>query len=183
MPPTTRLLKGQETWVLLRSISTTSMLGSSMRTYLAATEPPKPAPMTTTRRAPPLGMISAAWPIIGRPAAPAPAPRSLRKLLRSRVMSCSPLFLGGVEMGDGFEVFARQVLGLVGHLFGHLAAARSVVVHLDLQVLEPLAGDHGFGLVELLAVLQVAALAILVVQQLALFELGGVDGLGRGRRL
>src|SRR2546428_2085498 len=98
-PLSTRLLNGHETNSRLGSRSTTSMPGSSDRTYLAAVAPPQPPPITTTRR-PLLGMKSPF--IVGAhpprpvsadpPSSPRPVPEVLRNSLRvSRVMAPSSL--------------------------------------------------------------------------------------------
>src|SRR2546427_7174438 len=100
-PLSTRLLNGHETNSRLGSRSTTSMPGSSERTYLAAVAPPQPPPITTTRR-PLLGMKSPF--IVGahppRPESadppsspsPRPAPEVLRNSLRvDRFMAVSSL--------------------------------------------------------------------------------------------
>src|SRR5713101_478147 len=100
-PLSTRLLNGHETNSRLGSRSTTSMPGSSDRTYLAAVAPPHPPPITTTRR-PLFGMKSPF--IVGahppRPESadppsspsPRPAPEVLRNSLRvDRFMAVSSL--------------------------------------------------------------------------------------------
>ena len=61
-PLSTRLLNGQEMNSRFGSSRTTSMPGSSRRTYLAAVAPPQPPPMTTTRRVV-LGMKSPFTPL------------------------------------------------------------------------------------------------------------------------
>src|SRR5881296_4496032 len=100
-PLSTRLLNGHETNSRLGSRSTTSMPGSSERTYLAAVAPPQPPPITTTRR--PLLRMKSPF-IVGphppRPESadppsspsPRPAPEVLRNSLRvDRVMALSSL--------------------------------------------------------------------------------------------
>src|SRR5262245_9493123 len=56
-PLNTRLLNGHETNSRFGSRSTTSMVGSFSRTYLATVAPPHPPPMTATR-GPRFGMMS-----------------------------------------------------------------------------------------------------------------------------
>src|SRR6266545_4322035 len=98
-PLSTRLLNGHETNCRLGSRSTTSMPGSSDRTYFAAVAPPQPPPITTTRR--PLLVMKSPF-IVGAhppspesadpPNNPKPAAEVLRNSLRvDRFMALSSL--------------------------------------------------------------------------------------------
>src|SRR6266542_1247246 len=98
-PLSTRLLNGHETNSRLGSSSTTSMPGSSDRTYFAAVAPPQPPPITTTRR--PLLVMKSPF-IVGAhpprpesadpPNNPKPAAKVLRNSLRvDRFMALSSL--------------------------------------------------------------------------------------------
>src|SRR4029434_3976491 len=69
-PLRTRLLRGQETNRRLGSSRTTSMVGSAIRTYLAAVAPPHPPPTTTTRRP---RLASSSPVLLAQPASPAVA--------------------------------------------------------------------------------------------------------------
>jgi len=91
-PLSTRLLNGHETNSRLGSSSTTSMPGSSERTYLAAVAPPQPPPITITRRplrfgarSPGVLVVVGAPPVLAQPARPeraTTADEALRNSLR-----------------------------------------------------------------------------------------------------
>src|SRR5438445_7907498 len=109
-PARTRLLNGQETNCRLGSIRTTSIPGSSSRTYFAAVAPPQPPPITTTR-GPDFGakspLVEAAQPARPPPAStPRPTPDVRRNPLRVTVLMALLL------LGDGcvreFPVLGRE---------------------------------------------------------------------------
>src|SRR6267142_6529935 len=94
-PLSTRFENGHETNCLFGSSRTTSIEGSSRRTYLAAVAPPQPPPITTTR-GPALGAKSPFMDVAhpARPpdaSTPRPSPDARRNPLRLTVlMMCPP---------------------------------------------------------------------------------------------